>query len=187
MTLPTRRRPTAVLRNFPETRWDMDRLFDEFFVRPMVTMNPAGPQADFYETDEDFVLEMNLPGFTEARERLRQQDVVLFDRGSRPEFGAVAEAFESGQTIATEINDRETKVVGLFEMGTSFGIDGTIITSIFENTSVVVNTRPEAPSALQAAGGVEFPGVQVDVRRRDGRPARPQRPGPAVRHWRDHL
>jgi len=65
MMLPTRRRPTAVLRNFPETRWDMDRLFDEFFVRPMVTMNPAGPQADFYETDEEVVLEMNLPGFTE--------------------------------------------------------------------------------------------------------------------------
>jgi hypothetical protein len=46
--LPTRRRPTAVLRNFPETRWDVDRLFDEFFGRPMATMNPAGPEADFY-------------------------------------------------------------------------------------------------------------------------------------------
>ncbi|MBK5096959.1 MAG: hypothetical protein JJE01_04175 [Gemmatimonadetes bacterium] len=65
MMLTTRRRPTAVLRNFPETRWDTDRLFDEFFVRPMVTMNPTGPQADFYETDEEFVLEMNLPGFAE--------------------------------------------------------------------------------------------------------------------------
>ncbi len=65
MALPTRRRPTAVLRNFPETRWDMDRLFDEFFVRPMVSMNPTGPAADFFETEEEFVLEMNLPGFTE--------------------------------------------------------------------------------------------------------------------------
>jgi HSP20 family protein len=66
MMLPTRRRPTAVLRNFPETRWDVDRLFDEFFARPMATMNPAGPEADFYETDEEFVLEMNLPGFAES-------------------------------------------------------------------------------------------------------------------------
>jgi putative ABC transport system permease protein len=31
--------------------------------------------------------------------------------------------------MITEINDREIEVVGLFEMGTSFGIDGTVITS----------------------------------------------------------
>lgn len=63
MMLPTRRRPTAVLRNFPETRWDMDRVFDELLGRPFVTMGPGGPEADFYETEDDFVLEMNLPGF----------------------------------------------------------------------------------------------------------------------------
>jgi len=72
---------------------------------------------------------LRLEGFEQASQLLRNQDVVLFDSGSRPEFGAVAEAFESGQAVVTEINDRETEVVGLFEMGTSFGIDGTIITS----------------------------------------------------------
>ena len=72
---------------------------------------------------------LRLDGFDQASQLLRAQDVVLFDKGSRPEFGAVAEAFESGQSVVTEINDRETEVVGLFEMGTSFGIDGTIITS----------------------------------------------------------
>jgi putative ABC transport system permease protein len=72
---------------------------------------------------------LNLEGFDQAQARLSQQDVVLFDAGSRPEFGPVREVFESGQRISTEINDRETEVVGLFEMGTSFGIDGTIITS----------------------------------------------------------
>jgi len=63
------------------------------------------------------------------RERLRQQDVVLFDRASRPEFGPVADAVDAGQRVVTEINDREVEVAGLFEMGTSFGIDGTVITS----------------------------------------------------------
>lgn len=72
---------------------------------------------------------LRLKGFDQASELLRSQDVVLFDRGSRPEFGVVAETFDSGQRIVTEISDRETEVVGLFEMGTSFGIDGTIITS----------------------------------------------------------
>jgi putative ABC transport system permease protein len=60
---------------------------------------------------------------------LRRQDVVLFDRASRPEFGPVAETLAGGKPVVTEVNDREMVVVGSFEMGTSFGIDGTIITS----------------------------------------------------------
>jgi putative ABC transport system permease protein len=68
-------------------------------------------------------------GFGEGRERLRQTDVVLFDLASRPEFGPVGEQFDSGKPLPTEINDREVKVVGLYEMGPSFGIDGSIITS----------------------------------------------------------
>jgi putative ABC transport system permease protein len=55
--------------------------------------------------------------------------VVLFDRGSRPEFGPVADTIDAGKPVVTEINDREIVVVGLFEMGTSFGIDGSVITS----------------------------------------------------------
>jgi putative ABC transport system permease protein len=72
---------------------------------------------------------LSMPDFDEYRALLRGQDVVLFDSGSRPEFGPVAEAIEAGDTVVTEINDREIEVVGLFEMGTSFGIDGTVITS----------------------------------------------------------
>ena len=72
---------------------------------------------------------LDLDGFDAARERLRRQDVVLFDRGSRPEFGPVADTVAAGEAVVTEINDREVAVVGLFEMGTSFGIDGTVITS----------------------------------------------------------
>lgn len=69
------------------------------------------------------------PGFDENRLKLRRQDVVLFDARSRPEFGPVAEAFAEHGSVVTELNDREVKVVGLFEMGTSFGIDGNLITS----------------------------------------------------------
>jgi len=68
-------------------------------------------------------------GFDENRLKLRQQDVLLFDSASRPEFGPVKEEFEKAGTVVTELNDREIEVVGLFEMGTSFGIDGSLITS----------------------------------------------------------
>lgn len=63
------------------------------------------------------------------RATLRGRDVVIFDAASRPEFGPVGEAFRAGEILVTEVNDREVKVAGLFEMGTSFGLDGTIIMS----------------------------------------------------------
>lgn len=68
-------------------------------------------------------------GFDENRLKLRRQDVVMFDSASRPEFGPVAEEFEQHGTVVTELNDREIEVIGTFEMGTSFGIDGNLITS----------------------------------------------------------
>jgi putative ABC transport system permease protein len=70
------------------------------------------------------------PGFSAGRELLRQQDVVLFDAASRPEFGDVRARFDADGPITTEVNDRSVKVVGLVEVGPSFGIDGTVITSI---------------------------------------------------------
>jgi putative ABC transport system permease protein len=72
---------------------------------------------------------LDIPGFAETGQRLKQQDVVLFDSRSRPEFGPVAETLAAGKAVVTEVNDRNVEVVGLFEMGTSFGIDGTVITS----------------------------------------------------------
>ncbi len=76
---------------------------------------------------EDDVLDA--PGFSTARQRLTRQDTVIFDAASRPEFGPVADAIRGGEQVITEINDREVEVVGIFQMGTSFGIDGTVITS----------------------------------------------------------
>ncbi|MCC5871850.1 MAG: FtsX-like permease family protein [Gammaproteobacteria bacterium] len=72
---------------------------------------------------------LDAPGFSEGRALLRRQDTLLFDSRSRPEFGPVAERFDPGQPLITEVNDREVSVVGLFDMGTSFGIDGNIMTS----------------------------------------------------------
>ncbi len=69
------------------------------------------------------------PGVRENIALIRQRDVVLFDARSRPEHGPVADRLRAGESIATEINNRRVTVGGLFEMGTSFGIDGSILTS----------------------------------------------------------
>ncbi len=101
------------------------------YIFPSVWKNPWNNQRRSINTigfhPDDALLAIE--GFDGLREKLRQQDVVLFDRGSRPEFGPVAEAIESGERVITEINDRQVEVTGLFQMGTSFGIDGTVITS----------------------------------------------------------
>jgi len=62
-------------------------------------------------------------------DRVRYPDVVLYDAFSRPEFGPVAALFEQGRTITTEARSRSVTVGGLFHMGTSFGVDGTLFTS----------------------------------------------------------
>jgi len=73
---------------------------------------------------------LETPGFAENLHRLGAQDVVLFDRASRPEFGPVAAQWSDDRQIETEVNDRAVEVVGLVEIGPSFGIDGTLLTSV---------------------------------------------------------
>ncbi len=76
---------------------------------------------------EDRVFEW--PGVAENIKSLRMTDHILFDRASRPEFGRVEELIEERGRVFTEINDRAIEVVGLYKLGTSFGIDGTVLTS----------------------------------------------------------
>jgi putative ABC transport system permease protein len=82
----------------------------------MVGVNPAADVLD-------------IPEVAAQRNLVRYPDVVLYDEASRPEFGPVAERFKAGQTVSTEANQHRVTVGGLFRLGTSFGIDGTIVTS----------------------------------------------------------
>ncbi|BAB76673.1 ABC transporter permease DevC [Anabaena sp. FACHB-709] len=72
---------------------------------------------------------LNLAGVQENLTKLREPDTVLFDLGSRKEFGQIVSKFQTSGTFTTEINNRQIKTVGLFKLGTSFGINGNLITS----------------------------------------------------------
>ncbi len=126
-----RPQPFSIRRLYQTLGFDAVEDVTPVYIFPSVWKNPWNNNRRSINTigfhPDDRLLAVE--GFDAMRERLRRQDVVLFDSGSRPEFGPVAETFESEQPIVTEINDREVKVVGLFQMGTSFGIDGTVITS----------------------------------------------------------
>jgi putative ABC transport system permease protein len=101
---------------------------------------------------------------------LRYPDVVLFDALSRPEYGPVAATLAAGHELSTEVLHRNVTVRGLFRMGTSFGIDGTILTSDINFTRIlphvpltkvtigVVRLEPEADvTAVQAALRAHLP------------------------------
>jgi len=60
---------------------------------------------------------LDAPGVTENGAVIQRRDAALFDAESRPEFGPVP------------VNGREIEIGGLFEMGTSFGIDASLLTS----------------------------------------------------------
>lgn len=63
--LPTRTSRPNVLRRTNDWTSDVNRMFDEFFnLTPRLsTWSAWMPAADLYETSDEFVLEMELPGF----------------------------------------------------------------------------------------------------------------------------
>jgi putative ABC transport system permease protein len=103
---------------------------------------------------------LDLAGIDEHWDRLQLADFVLYDRASRPEYGSIAAHFEAGQRVLTELGDRRIEVAGLFELGTSFGIDGSVITSDLNFLRLFPNRSPGAIDL----GLVELePGVDPDA------------------------
>ena len=72
---------------------------------------------------------IRVPGVRELLAELRKPDQVLMDRFSRAEFAPAITAMTTDGTVNLQLNDRHVTIMGLFELGTSFGIDGSIITS----------------------------------------------------------
>jgi len=70
-----------------------------------------------------------LPEALSNQDKIQVPDVVLFDQASRPEFGPVAQTLRREGRVKTEVAGHQIEIGGLFTLGTSFGADGTIITS----------------------------------------------------------
>lgn len=102
------------------------------YVEPGIWKNPQDPSKTrnirVYGIKPDDAV-FNLAGVGTQQALLKTPDVVLFDRGSRQEFGEVAQWFDRGEPVMTEVEERRIRVVGLFQLGVTFGSDGTLITS----------------------------------------------------------
>ena len=103
---------------------------------------------------------MNVPGVETNRKKLREPDTVLFNLGSRREFGAIAQQFEAGKSVTTEINERQVQVRGLFKLSPTFGINAYLVTSDV-NFLRMANFRQ---SGLIDVGVIKLkPGVNVQA------------------------
>lgn len=108
----------------------------------------------------------DLPDAQTILNRIEVLDVVLFDQASRPEFGAVAQTFAQEGKVKTEAAAHQIEVGGLFTLGTSFGADGTIITSdtTFQR---IFSSRPPGVIQLgliQLKSGVNVEAVRAALR-----------------------
>jgi putative ABC transport system permease protein len=102
------------------------------YVESGLWKNPANPAATrnirVYGINPDASV-FTLRGVPEQIGRTKLPDVVLFDRGSRGEFGPVVQLFGAGGPVVTEVERRRVEVAGLFELGVTFGSDGALVTS----------------------------------------------------------
>ena len=72
---------------------------------------------------------LNIPGVAANRQQLREPDTALFNMGSRQEFGPIAQRFDAGDPVITEINKRRVQIRGLFNLSPTFGINAYLVTS----------------------------------------------------------
>ena len=110
-----------------------------------------------FNPDDPFFLD---PGLAEQTGVLKQKCRILFDRLSRPEFGPIADWYNDGRVVETEIAGNRVRVEGLVSLGTSFGADGNLLTS----TETFLDLMPQ-----KSPGGIEVglirlqPGTDPDL------------------------
>jgi len=66
---------------------------------------------------------LDFPGLAPLTDALKRADTVAFDSQSRPEFGPIPRLLAERGPFAVEIGNRQVDVVGLIEIGPSFGAE----------------------------------------------------------------
>lgn len=102
----------------------------------------------------------NLPEVNQNLNHLKILNQMLFDLASRPEYGAIAETFNTTGTFKTEVNGKGVSVNGVFNLGASFAADGNVITS----DSTFLSLFNEHPSDEIEVGLIHLkPGVDRET------------------------
>ena len=103
---------------------------------------------------------MGFTGLEPLVETLKQPDTIAFDRRSRPEFGNVARLLAERGPFEVQIGNRMVRVVGLVEIGPSFGADGNVVMSEVNFRRVV---RERAATTVDLVAIRLVPGADRDA------------------------
>jgi len=84
----------------------------------------------------------DLPEVSANLDRIKPLGHVIYDQAGRPEFGNIAQLYQLGKPLETELGTKRIQVAGLFTMGASFAADGNVIAS--DSTFLhLFNRRPD--------------------------------------------
>jgi len=102
----------------------------------------------------------------EQREAIKIPDQVIFDRRGRDEYGPVREMLDAGDSVSAEINDRRVAVAGMYQVGTSFGLDGGVITSDLNFLRILPTRKKSAIDfgLIKLAPGQDAAELQARIR-----------------------
>lgn len=92
---------------------------------------------------DPYASSFQLPEVKQNIPQLKLLNTVLFDRASRPEYGAIADAVQKQKTTEAELNRQNIQVTGLFTIGASFAADGNVIMSDSTFLKLFPQRRPE--------------------------------------------
>ena len=109
---------------------------------------------------------LDFPGLAPLVNQLKRADTVAYDVRSRPEFGPIADLLARSGTIEAEIGNRRMEVVGLIEIGPSFGADGNVVLSEVNFRRVVKERQVAAVDlvAIRLRPGTDVAAAQARLR-----------------------
>jgi putative ABC transport system permease protein len=106
------------------------------------------------------------PGLEAVIEDLKRPDTIAFDRKSRPEFGPVPQLLAERGPFEVQIADRRLELVGLIDIGPSFGADGNAVMTETNFRRIVTQRKASNTDlvALRLHPGVDIPTVAARLR-----------------------
>ncbi|KAB8332511.1 FtsX-like permease family protein [Scytonema tolypothrichoides VB-61278] len=114
---------------------------------------------------DPYASSFQLPEVKQNIPQLKLLNTVLFDRASRPEYGAIADAVQKQKTTEAEVNRQNIQVTGLFTIGASFAADGNVIMSDSTFLKLFPQRRPEQVEIglIQLKPGFDLSQVQAQL------------------------
>ena len=103
------------------------------------------------------------PGLAPLIQKLKRPDTIAFDSRSRPEFGPVPALFAERGPFVVQIANREVEVVGIVELGASFGADGNAVLNETNFRRLVKERKASNTDlvALRLVPGADIAAVQA--------------------------